>query len=632
MANKQNNMQQPKPKPVNSPNGYNGFENHHPKQRNGESVQAHPGMTAVEIQRQILQATEMKLENKGVNKTVNDMNRMVTHSTPDFLQQQRESDAAVAAAAKAHDNDKIMRDSVGDVFRKAVSSASLDDAFIKPVPKKPSQFGMGTDKSNSPHMSKKILSASQQKPQRPQNAAVDKSTGTDVSDVVQLGTSEFKNDIPSVFFVPNLRMESERTNEDINLSRTVSNGQTRYTALAKMIPVVYLKDNAAENYNQIDIPGVSVKDGYKQISAYEYASDNGIKLSDMIDRSDVKNPSLKFQSIAYTSGDAINDFATSENTIDIKVPVMSEGNNSVNAYAYAMANNLSVDKIFNDAYAQSIETDKKSHSGIYDDMAIFHQRCVDKQSIMKNASLDDSEKERRIRQLDSAFVEKQKRNYENSGLDDKAISHLEDIGYIGIDAIRFKTHIADIENIVDNMKSINHPDRQIVDGAGKFTISSNSKDTDFGQYLLHHKDDIINYVGDKLGLSDDESKSTHLYLSTPSSSDGVTTSVLVYDGFCGDNVDDTIRKTVCDLLAEYGDTYVQLGNKTYGVEQGELDYCNTKYGSISAPYAVPAFENQFEKIESKPKQTTLDSELSVGYDIAADEYYANMAAQQMDMM
>ena len=143
--------QQPRQNPNRPPmNGNYPGNPHHPKNRAGESVQAHPSQTMKQIQAQVLQATETKLANKGVYKNADEMQRMTARPNAAYAQSQKEALDATQKAMAAHKNDKIMRDSVSNAADKvfdALNNTGDENLYVKPVKKKElsKSFGIDTD-------------------------------------------------------------------------------------------------------------------------------------------------------------------------------------------------------------------------------------------------------------------------------------------------------------------------------------------------------------------------------------------------------------------------------------------------------------------------------------------------------
>ena len=677
-----NEKPRPKPQlnPQQEPMMHQGGGHHNPRQHTMESVQGQQGMTAEQLRRQIEQAVEAKLENRGVNQTVDNMNRMMTRPNQEFSQQQQLASAAVAAATKAHMNDDIMRDGTAKTFAKAANGSKTlgDEAFIKPLTRQSVDFGIEND-TNTKSTGKKILS-SQPRAEKPMShdtlhtSVSNKMAQEEASDVVQLGTSETEVKVspqvdnpvadieveppisevntPSsagkinVFFVPNLGDESEISGDDINLSHIAIGGESKQIVSSKFRPVVYLKNEDATGYNAIEIPGVKVKEGYTQIDAFDYARKNHAELKDIAENNDftkmahhafeTPNPECRISAAKYASGKDINPYAISEKDAIINVPSIANGHETFNAYEYELAANksganvLSVDKVLHNAYLTSLDEDRIANPDIYRDADAFHKRCVDKGEIISDKTIDNATKKERLKQLDADFANSQKQYYADKGLDEASIEHLEKLGYIGVDSVRFKTQVAMSHDLAQSMKNINSENHKIIDGAGKFTVSSDSKDTNFGGYLMQHKNDIIGYIGDKLGISDEEARKHKLHISTPSISQCVSTCVVMYEGFEGQNVDDTVREVVNDMLKEYGDKHARISDKSYAVEKNEIDYCNFKYGNTTAQYAVPTYGSVVERSVPQESQVTLNSELDAGFDAAQQDYYDKMA-QGMDM-
>lgn len=662
MPMKKPKPQEKKPRLQGQPQGGNGgAHRHNPRQHSMENVQPHPGMTAAEIQRQIQQAVDAKLENKGVNANVEKINGMLTRANPDFAHNQAEASAAVNASAKAHENDKIMRDDASKAFADAVHAvhSSKNDMFIKPIPKKQSNvFGMETD--NKPLSGNKKVLSSGPRADKPVSAMNIKQAATEkypttiadnesvVDDkdesVINLGTKTsntpsqeqpaVKPEAPdnpitnpnsvaagkvNIYFVPNLGSASDINKSDMDITNIAVGGRSKQVASPKFMPVIYLDTNKAKGYEHLNIPGVGVKDGFAQVDAYDYAKKNNVELKDIIDETRFSNmltPVSKDGKLdcriarkPYQKNENITPFSFSKDNITINVPCA----NNQNAYEYCFASNLagqniSVDDVLKSASKASIIEDKKANQGIYDDYNALSARMTKKNNIMHNKSLSREERAEAYQQLDEDFTNKQRDDYRSKGLGEKAIEHLEKIGYVGVDAARFKSHVALNPSSVESMKDLQSPNHAIVEGAGKFTISSDSDDTDFAGYLMSKKDDMLGYLGDKFGTPE-ESKDQNIYISTPQTVNGVSTCVLVYDGFKGENVDAMIRKQVSDVLNEYGDAHAKQSNMTYAVEQDELDVCKNHYSDICAPYSVHTYDNSIQTPVNDNNNYILDESL-----------------------
>jgi hypothetical protein len=115
--------------------------------------------------------------------------------------------------------------------------------------------------------------------------------------------------------------------------------------------------------------------------------------------------------------------------------------------------------------------------------------------------------------------------------------------------------------------------------AGKFNVDfiSNDNDVNVVDYLSQHKCDIIGYIGDELGMSDDESENCKLYYSPQSTSPNNNSSFTVaYSGFKSHgNVENkrfvgtVVKRTLSDVLDEIRVNY-NIGD-IHHVEQQELD-------------------------------------------------------------
>lgn len=684
MSNPSELNERPRPKPQQPTNQnepimhQNGGGHHNPRQHTMESVQGQQGMTAEQLKRQIEQSVEAKLENKGVNQTVNNMNKMVTRPNGDFEQQQRLASVAVASAIKAHANDDIMRNGTAKTFAKTLDNTQFgDEAFIKPLAKQSVEFGVEKD-VNTKLSGQKTLS-SQPRAEKPMshgtlNASVSDKMIQKESDgtVVHLGTSETDiahdiNNTPNlstdseiessvsepealsgkinVFFVPNLGDESEISKNDVKLSYLASNGESKQIVSSKFRPVVYLKDEDAAGYNVINMPGIKVKEGYTQVDALDFAKKNNVELKDIAGNDnfvkmshhafETPNPSCIITKKKYISGKDVNPFATSQRDMTLNIPVITYEHEIFNAYEYELAssmsgaNVISVDKVLDNIYASSLEKDKAANPDIYRDADAFHDRCINKSKIIKDKSLDNTTKKEKLKQLDIDFANAQKQYYADRGLTESSIDHLEKLGYIGIDSVRFKTHVSPSHDFSKSMQDISLSNHKIIENAGKFTVNSDSKDTNFGRYLMQHKEDILGYIGDKLGTSDEDMHKQTIHISTQSVSNNVSTCVVIYEGFEDQNIDSTVREVVGDVLKEYGDKHATISDKSYSVEKDEIDYCNSKYGNITAEYAVPKYGSIIEEQVHQEPQTTLDE---FCYDVAKDEndYYDRMV-QGMSM-
>lgn len=649
---------------------------HNPRQHTMESVQGQQGMTAEQLRRQIEQSVEAKLENKGVYQTAENMNKMVTRPNHEFAQQQQLASAAIAAAVKAHTNDEIMRNDTSKAYTRAVGASKTlgDEVYIRPVPKKAVEFGMENGNTANP-TGKKTLST-QPRAEKPvshnilHSSAEHKVVQEEASDVVQLGTAAITapsepdtdnnaehtgseqpiSDVQSpsagkinVFFVPNLGDESEISNDDVKLSHIAVDGKSKQIVSSKFRPVVYLKTEEATGYETIDIPCVKVKDGYSQVDAFDYARKNGVELKDIAQNDSFQKmshhafetvkPECRIAGRKYSSGTEINPFAVSEKNTILNVPVITTGNEMFNAYEYELAANTagavspSVDDVLNKAYELSLNEDRDKNPDIYRDSDAFQKRCADKANVLRDKGINKEARDKKLQEIDDAFVDAQRQYYVDKGLDNTNIEHLEKLGYIGVESVRFRTHISVSSDLANSMKDISGEKHQILDGAGKFTISSDSTGTNFGGYITQHKDDILGYIGDKLGISDEEGRKHRLHISTPSISDGVSTCVVMYSGFEGKDVDTTVRDVINDVLKEYGDNHARMGNKTYAVEQNEIDYCNFMYSKSTAQYAVPPYGTTAERSVSQQPQTTLNSELDAGFDAAQQAYYDSLAQE-----
>lgn len=642
-----------------------------------ETPNIQQGMTAKQIQQQIEAATQAKLQNKGVPQTARKM-RMMTQQDPEFAQRQQAAKAAVSAAVQATTGEQLLQADSADNFSRVMSMVKpLDNSsFVQTVARPTPTFGM-EDATGKTVRGKKTLSmgARQDKPidasykqtqvdvdkkreqtrrsDEPQSDVILGNASVDQS-VQATPTSPTAVDKIKVFFVPTTCDAEKMTNEDFNYTHIAVGGQEQQVAVSKFRPVVYLKNEDAIGLKPVDIPGVKIKDGYTQVDANEYATSKGVFLKDVMDETgreqmiehaaSQKPRDYQIAVQKLSAGTHINDFATSMNDVSLNVPVVADGTNNYNVYDYNLSSigdghgATMIKTILNNIHNTSLENDRHMNPEIYGEIDAFDKRCLDKSDIIQQR-LPKKERDAAFAKLDADYEHAQTQRYMNSGLDDESIAHMKALGYIGVDSTRFASHIAPTNNLSSYMQNITTNDsHRIVDGAGKFTINGGSEGTNFGEFLMQHKSDILDIVGNNLGVSDEASRNQKLHISTPSTSGNVSTCVMVYEGFDGcdmTQVDKAMRDAVKSILADYGDKHVQTSSKSYAVEQGELDICNTRYAHNTPQYAVLPYREDTKQPNVTPQPTpqmqnepiTLDNSLSAGFD-AAQDYYNQMAQNE----
>lgn len=162
------------------------------------------------------------------------------------------------------------------------------------------------------------------------------------------------------------------------------------------------------------------------------------------------------------------------------------------------------------------------------------------------------------------------------------------------------------------------PDMMADKNTRKFIISG-KKNSSFADYLGKHSRDIAGYVGDELGITDENILNQNVYISPAQQFKNTTSCVLIYSGFDGvdlKNTEAAVRKVVQSMLKEHGEANVKLGAETYPVTKEELNYCKEEF-------ADKQVVNNYKTAE--PENNSLDPSLERGYDASMDEYYAQMA-------
>jgi hypothetical protein len=638
--------QQPHP-PNMPPHGRN------PRNHTAEGVNVQPFMTTEDIRRQIEQSVDAQM--MEVDRNVAKM-KSTGAMTSDFAERQRAAQMATAAAMKSVEKEDILKAASFDKFKQTNENTNaLDDtSFVKHVEKKASfdsEFGMKDD--NKLNKNKKTLS-SEPRGEKPASKTLKDTTqpastfttNAPVVDapvvdapVVDAETHKTQPSIDKidVFFVPNALIDKSKN--DVLFSSIVSSGKENQIVSTKFRPVVYLKEEDAANYERVDISGIKVKDGYVQVDALDFAKKNGVNLHDVAEsknRLDIlgyamksSTPECQIAVQPFEKGQPINDFAISEVKTNINVPVVVDGTKAYNAFecelvTRATRHEISVDKVLKNAYASSKDEDERVFSELYSDKN--YQTELYNQSIESDMMRLFTKEGRE--EISQDFAELQKRHYTDKGLSSEKIAHLEKLGYIGFDSFVFKEHISGARDFVNNFGDLSQKSHQIVDGAGKFAVIGNSPNTDFGGFLMQHKEDIIDSIGSKIGFSSEESRKQKIHISTPSVLSTQSTTIacaITYEGFIGKDskeIDDAIRESIQEVLDQYGDKHVELG-KTYAVEQFELDMCNNpvdvnrKPEYVVLPYGVEP--------PAKPKSEPKEPETPTLNDDALMDYYVQMA-------
>lgn len=253
--------------------------------------------------------------------------------------------------------------------------------------------------------------------------------------------------------------------------------------------------------------------------------------------------------------------------------------------------------------ADSIEMPDGNDYAIDDERNAANERLKKRKEIFLNKNIDKKSRFDMLNKIDEDYVNKQRSDFAEAGFSDKSIHLLENAGYIGVDSaiVRSQLGIDDVTPGNVNLKG--------VPNAGKFVVESTSfKPTQFGEHLKKHQDDIIGFVGDKLGLTDepDFAKNQKIYITEPSRNEDVTSCVVMYSGFDGvdgKKLDSAVRDVISKSLEEFGDTYARLGKKTYSVTNDELTNASINM-QMESEKNEPKVSNTFETQDIDP---SLDS-------------------------
>jgi len=638
------------------------------KNRQGETVQASLTQTADQIQKQVQQATEMKLQNSGVYEKSDSMKKMLSGNNQAYMQGQSEVAKAFAAGeknAKDYDAMQLNTDKHTSMLQDAAKAVTDDILFTaaqtisnnKSINK--SKFGM--EDSENKAIEKTLSSASRMdRPQASGKGKVLTSPVVDDGNVIKGGTSfeqtantqsddsgiihdesvvinkpvvanDKASGIPmiSVYFVPDFDTKG-------HTGKAASKGRTAMVDAVRFKPVVYVLTDIASSYKEIKSDYYQVQDGMTQVDAFDYAKKNGCTLADimkndnnyveMMNNASIAKSSFPLKLSRYQSmaGDAVSPFATM--TSPYQGYVASVYGQGYNADAFAAAT-YAVDKdspkvkdMLETSYQTSVDNDRAKYPQIYDEIDTANEYVMAKKNIMNSDSYSDKRlKYKAVLDLDNDYVNAQKIRYENSGFPTDEISVLEKIGQIGIDSIEIKTLLkTDI-----TPESIYSEYNQPVANSGVFTITSDSyKNTNFGQYLKQHQADINGYIGDSFGYADDDKNAPSInVVDAGRTANGRTSCAIVYTGFDGESTngksfDEVAREAISSSLIEYGDSRARISKNTYSATQNEINYA----GSYVSPYKlnVPIFDIDAENVKSTDKQVTLDASLSAGYDAAKE--------------
>lgn len=124
------------------------------RNRVGESVQASPNQTAEQIRQAVLQATETKLDNKGVYEHGNKLATMGAQNSK-FDSAKKEAADAVSKAMAAHKKDTIMREAAANAADDVLKNTSVDSMYQRESSDGP-DFGIEDGEAMMPDSKKQL--------------------------------------------------------------------------------------------------------------------------------------------------------------------------------------------------------------------------------------------------------------------------------------------------------------------------------------------------------------------------------------------------------------------------------------------------------------------------------------------